>query len=75
MKLNEIWQAIDKGDTVCWYNELYQVKAVDSNGSKYAKVTERNRKALRVFCIENDFGAYLTKTELSSCFIQKGNKL
>ena len=69
MKLSDIWKAIDEGKTVCWENESYEIHPVDSNGSKYAKQTERGAKALRCSCVSNYFGSYLNEDEFSKCFV------
>ncbi len=69
MKISEIWKAIDEGKTVCWVHEGYEVHPVESNGSKYAALTERNGKALRCSCVENYFGGYLSESQLDKCFV------
>lgn len=65
----QIWDAIDKGKTVCWMSEIYEVHSVESNGSEYAKPTERGDKALRCSCVENYFGSYLSPKEFKQCFV------
>jgi len=71
MTLSEIWEAIESGITVYWSNEAYKIHPIKSNGSKYAKETEKNGMALRCTCTRNYFGSLLAKKEFSKCFIKK----
>ncbi len=64
MTVKQIWNNLDKGETVNWHSELYEVRSDKSNGSKYAKFSERNGYSLRIECTSNSFGSYLSKNDL-----------
>ena len=69
LTVKDIWDALDSGKTVCWSNESYEVHPVVTNGSEYAKISERGYQALRVSCVANYFGGLIAIPALSACFV------
>ena len=71
MSIDQIHDALEKGHTVNWFNPLYElqyVKCEESN--KYGKASYKNGKAIRVFCVENDFGSLIHESEFKNCFLK-----
>lgn len=71
MTIDEIWQAIDNGNIVFCGNESYQIIPVASFYTEYSKLSYRKDSALRVTCMNNYFGSFIDKTDLSQCFTKK----
>ena len=72
MTLQEIYSAIDSGKTVHWENSLYEVHPVDAEpDNKYAAVSYREGKALRITCTSNYFGSLITERCFEKCFIKE----
>jgi hypothetical protein len=69
MTVDQIWTAIDQGQTVHWQNGGYVVEPVPSNGKPPAKLSERGNQALRCFYTANYFGGYLHPTDLANCYV------
>jgi hypothetical protein len=72
MTIDQIWEHIEKGSRVHWATTLYEVHRINSNGSRFAKVSERNSTALRVSCTDNYFGSYISEADAAQCFVGTG---
>lgn len=72
--IDEVWKAIDAGQTVYWMNDSYQLTIEDSNldwrqGHGFAApFSNRNDKCLRITCISNWFGSLLDRSELGQLY-------
>lgn len=77
MNLEEVWNAIDAGQTVCWNSATYEVLVVDSmldwRKEQRFEVPFSNRdgKSLRVTCVSNYFGSLLSEADLNQLFIKE----
>lgn len=77
--IDEVWSALDAGQTVYWGNESYkvyiepdylpQVTAVH----KGRKFSARNGQLLSVRCISNYFGSIITPQCLGNLFTKGGS--
>lgn len=63
--IQDVQDAIDRGEKVYWSNKSYQVtEQVDVDG----------KKRLRVTCLSNWFGSYLEHRELADLFTDGDEK-
>ena len=69
--IGQIWKALDAGKTVCWSNRLYEIEVVSNNNTESSAVSARGDEALRITCTSNGFGAYITESEIESCYIKE----
>lgn len=74
--IDQVWNAIDQGKTVCWCSDIYQITIEESNlewrqNSGFdVPFSNRNGKCLRVTCMSNWFGSLLDKNELNNLYIK-----
>jgi hypothetical protein len=66
---DDVWNALDAGQTVYWYNTSYKI-TIEPCQKTTNRETERNGKVLRVTCVSNYFGSLLKECELSNLFIE-----
>lgn len=71
--VDQVWEAIDKGDKVYWIHEGYEVLVVSDPVPEKNMYSHRQGKMLRVTFTENYFGSRLDEKELNNLFI-KGAK-
>lgn len=69
--IDEVWTAIDNGETVYWRNESYQL-TIENARPNFKAFTIRNDKCLRVTCMSNWFGSLLEEKEITNLFTSKG---
>lgn len=74
--IEQVWDAIDRGETVYWSNKSYALTIEDSELAWRKKqgfkipFSNRNGKCLRVTCTSNYFGSLLEPKELSNLFTE-----
>ncbi len=77
--IEDVWAAVDKGETVYWSNTAYKVYVEPDNSPETTKIyaprkyVERNGKLLSIRCIENYFGGIIGRDELSKLFTAARN--
>lgn len=74
MKLSEIIEALNQGQTVNWSNTSYKVHFVEidkDNEYQNSHFTRQGSQVLRVSHTTSYFGSLLSESELSNCFVQK----
>lgn len=74
--IGQVWQAIDKGETIHAGNSSYKVyvePAIKDNSYQRNHFSYRNGEVLTVRCISNYFGSIIDQRDLSSLFV-KGSK-
>lgn len=74
--IEEVWNAIDAGKTICCSSEAYELVQVDTmhawrkeQGFK-TPFSNRGDKSLRVTCMSNWFGSLLEENELANLFVK-----
>lgn len=63
--LAQVWQAIDKGQTLIWCHDSYEVMVWNDPVPQKDLFSHRDGKMLRVTCVSNDFGSRLTQADIS----------
>jgi hypothetical protein len=72
--IEEVWAAIDKGLTVYWASDAYQLTIEESNLEWRRRqgfavpFSNRGEKCLRVTCMSNWFGSLLDANELNRLY-------
>ena len=74
--ITQVWEALDKGQTVFWANKAYKVFVEPNLGSPETvncdarKFSRRGAQILSARCISNHFGSVLQESDLSSLFVE-----
>lgn len=74
--VNDVWLAIDRGQTVYCHNKSYKVYVESNIGNDETRKTpsrmfsDRNGQLLSVRCISNYFGSVISESDLNNLFIE-----
>lgn len=77
--LDQVWAAIDAGQTVYWASDAYQLTIENCFPEEYRQrmgwahpFSKRGDKCLRVTCMRNWFGSLLHESELGALYTKAG---
>ena len=70
--ISQVWDAINQGKTVYWASDAYQLvrEPAPPQLTKYSEYSLNNGKCLRVTCMDNWFGSWLSEKELGSLYVK-----